>query len=83
MVGHSGEYDRVHSHLEIQSYEILKLTVTLKLMAGILMWASAVFPLVREKKNHAEDVDVALEPSEDLISINQQGSTDLFVGQDL
>lgn len=25
VVGHSGEYDRVHSHLEIQSYEIIKL----------------------------------------------------------
>lgn len=30
VVGHSGEYDRVHSHLEIQSYEIIKLTSDFK-----------------------------------------------------
>lgn len=52
-------------------------------MSGIPIWASALFPLVRENKNQAEDVDVALERSKDLININQQGGSDLSVGQDL
>lgn len=52
-------------------------------MAGIPIWASTLFPLVRENKNQAKDVDMAFEPSKDLISISQQRGTDLFLGQDL
>lgn len=43
----------------------------------------SIVSLVRENRNQAKDVDMALEPSKDLISVNQQGGTDFFVAQDL
>lgn len=61
----------------VQSYEILKLKVTLDVDGRHSTWASALFPFVGENKNLAEDVGVCLKAGEDLIPVSQQGDTDL------